>query len=72
MIERRVDVFLESPIPFDELYQARITLRDGDLEVHTASLEHLLRMKRKIQPPREHDLFDIRILEKLIAERRDT
>jgi Nucleotidyl transferase AbiEii toxin, Type IV TA system len=68
---RQIDVFLEDPLPFDDL-QAQSTLQQGEgYTVRIASAEHLLRMKQKIQPPRPQDALDILMLEKkLLGEKK--
>lgn len=65
---RQIDVFLDEVVPFEELHAASVIKRDGELEIRLASVGHLLRMKRNIVPPREHDKLDITILETLLKK----
>ncbi|OGG52149.1 hypothetical protein A3D72_03375 [Candidatus Uhrbacteria bacterium RIFCSPHIGHO2_02_FULL_57_19] len=67
---RQIDVFISEPIPFEELHAASILRCDSDFEIRVASIEHLLRMKRQIQPPRDHDTIDILMLERMLSDRR--
>ena len=65
---RQIDVFLDDPLPFATL-QEESTLEYGDgYAVRIASLDHLLAMKRKIQPPRPQDTLDIQMLEQRVRE----
>lgn len=66
-----IDVFLESPLPFEELTSSATGIKVGENEVPVASYESLLKMKRKIVPPREKDAIDILLLERLVAERKE-
>lgn len=66
-----IDVFLESPLPFEELAGSATDIKVGESEVPVASYESLLKMKRKIRPPREKDAIDILLLERLVTERKD-
>jgi hypothetical protein len=60
---RQIDVFLEDPLPFASLQAQSIVEHGKGYAVRVASLEHLLAMKRKIQPLRPQDVLDIEILE---------
>jgi hypothetical protein len=63
----KVDVFLEHPIPFDDLWSERKRLSFRGVDVSVVSIEHLIALKRMVDPPREHDLSDISALEKIRA-----
>ncbi len=67
---RQIDTFIEEVIPFEDLLAASILKEDSDLKIRIASIEHLLKMKRNIQPPRPHDELDIIMLEKMLQERK--
>jgi hypothetical protein len=54
---REVDVFVRFHIPFEELWSCSWLARVGDAQARVASLEHLLREKRR--NGRSHDLQDI-------------
>ena len=64
---RSVDLFVETPIPFDQLWRRSelVGLPGGDVRV--ASLEDLIAMKRKAGRPL--DIADIEALETLRNER---
>ncbi len=66
-----VDVFLESPLPFDELLSSARRISMGESAIIVASYESILKMKRKIVPPREKDALDILLLERIVNERKD-
>jgi len=65
---RSVDLFVEPPIPFEELWSRSelITLPMGDIRV--ASIDDLIRMKEIAGRPQDSE--DIRALEALRNERR--
>lgn len=65
---RQVDVFAESPIPWDELWVDAETVDAGTRSFRIASLEHLIRMKRDAGRPQ--DLADIEALTELRADER--
>jgi predicted nucleotidyltransferase len=63
---RHVDLFAESPMPFEDLWQRSEVVPLGDLEVRVASIADLIAMKRTAG--RAQDIADIERLEEL---RRD-
>ncbi|MGI8875768.1 MAG: DUF6036 family nucleotidyltransferase [Egibacteraceae bacterium] len=63
---REVDLFAESPVPFDDLWRDSTLRRLGSTDVRIASIEHLLHMKRVVGRPK--DLEDIAALEEIRAE----
>jgi hypothetical protein len=65
---RQIDVFLDDPLPFAALHAQSILEHGEGYAVRIASLEHLLVMKQKIQPPRPQDTFDIQMLEKKLGK----
>lgn len=56
-----VDIFLESPIPFEELWAEATSAPFGDVIVRIVSLAHLIRIKRASGRPQ--DLADIEHLQ---------
>jgi len=52
-----VDVMLESPVPFEDLWAAASVMNIGGHEVRVASIEHLIRMKTAAG--RAQDLADV-------------
>ena len=58
-----VDLFVKSPLPFDELYADSKAVRIDRHQVHIASIDHLIDMKRRAG--RIQDLADIEALEAL-------
>ncbi len=65
---RQIDVFLDDPVPFAALRSQGILEHGDGYTVRVASLEHLLLMKRSIQPPRPQDTLDIEMLEKKLGQ----
>lgn len=63
---REVDIVLDSPVPFEEMYQNRIQLKADDLTLSLISIEHLKEIKKK--SGRQQDKADIESLEKLSRE----
>lgn len=57
-----VDVFVEEPKPFDELYKRRLTIQAFGIAIDVLGKNDLIEMKRTAG--RERDLFDIQQLEK--------
>lgn len=60
-----VDVFVQEPYPFDELYQRRYDVQVGDATVAVLGAEDLIALKEAAG--RAKDLYDI----KLLKDRRD-
>lgn len=65
---RQVDVFVESPIDFDSLWQRAEVVRLDRVSVRIASIEDLITLKRIASRPQ--DLMDIEALEAILAEQR--
>ena len=63
-----VDLFVEEPIPFDELLDRAETIEISGLAVPVASITDLIRLKRAAGRPKDEE--DIRALER-IARLRD-
>ncbi|MBW2264123.1 MAG: hypothetical protein JRG91_19335, partial [Deltaproteobacteria bacterium] len=63
---QKVDVFIYHPIPFEELWAERKKLSLRGVEVSVSSIEHVIELKRKVDPPRSQDASDIRVLDKVL------
>ncbi|MEM6393843.1 MAG: hypothetical protein AAF797_13805 [Planctomycetota bacterium] len=64
----QVDVFLEYPVSFDELAADMKSVDIAGTRVNISSIEHLIRAKESIDPPRKNDLFDLQELRRLLDE----
>lgn len=64
-----IDSFVYHPRPFDLMFKARKTVKLLTQNVHAASLEDMLYMKRKAGRPK--DSFDIRFLESILNKKRE-
>ena len=62
----QVDIFIELPRPFDELYDKREIEHLGNIEIPIVSTKHLIEMKRSAG--RKQDVSDIELLEKLTRD----
>lgn len=60
-----VDVFLEPPIPFEELWSSAVPMSIGGQEVRVASIAHMIRMKEVAGRPQ--DLVDLQRLRAKVA-----
>jgi hypothetical protein len=65
---RSVDVFVENPIDFDELWQRSEPVDLGDTETRIASIPDLIELKRRADRPQ--DRLDIEALEAITAARK--
>ena len=63
-----VDLFVEDPIPFGDLWARSRTLPLGNTSVRVAAIADLISMKRRAGRPQ--DLLDIEELEKIDLERQ--
>lgn len=54
---RVVDIFVENPIDFKELYRDRINISVGEFAIPIVSIEHLIRLKK--MAGRKQDMSDI-------------
>jgi hypothetical protein len=63
---REVDVFVNYHVPFNELWPDSVQISVGESVARVASLEHLLRAKRKVGRP--HDLMDVEGLLRVMSE----
>lgn len=62
-----VDLFVESPLPFEGLWERAEVMRIGGTEVRVASISDLVRMKRAVGRPR--DVEDVERLREIEQER---
>lgn len=62
-----VDLFVDPPLPFEELWERSEVMRIGGAEVRVASISDLVRMKRAVGRPR--DLEDVERLREIEQER---
>lgn len=68
---RQVDVFITDHFSYDRLRDHVESVHIGDVMINLVSKEKLLEMKKAVQPQRDKDLFDIRVLEKIIGGGKD-
>lgn len=66
---RSVDIFVDEPIAFDDLFDRSDTVHLGDVPVHVASIGDLITMKRIAGRPQ--DVADVEALEALEARREE-
>lgn len=59
-----VDLFAESPMPFDDLFARSVSMQLDNSRVHVASIDDLIAMKR--DAGRAQDLADIEALQGII------
>lgn len=64
---RQVDLFVEDPLPFGELWERSIVVSLGSTTARVASMDDLIRIKRDAGRPR--DLEDVRALEEIRRSR---
>lgn len=62
-----VDLFVDHPIPFQDLWDRSQVVHLGAIDLRIASIEDLIRLKRLASRP--EDLQDIEALEAILAER---
>jgi predicted nucleotidyltransferase len=67
---REVDLFIEHPMPFEELWARSVEVKLDTFTVRIASIEDLIALKRLAGRP--EDLQDIEALEKIRERRRNT
>jgi predicted nucleotidyltransferase len=61
-----VDVFVNEPIPFAEMWSAKETISLENREIYVASIDHIIQLKREAM--RQQDVSDIEALERLKEE----
>lgn len=64
-----VDLFVEEPFNFEEVYRRRVEAPVGTAVAHVLGLEGLLELKR--QAARPQDLADIQALEAIHGEKNE-
>ena len=65
----QLDVFLNYPRTYDELFKNSDELEIDNVKFKVSSIEDLLFVKRMIDPTRDKDLTDIKELEKIYGEK---
>ena len=65
----QLDVFLNYPRTYDELFKNSDELEIDNVKFKVSSIEDLLYVKRMIDPARDKDLTDIKELEKIYGEK---
>lgn len=63
---RQVDIFITDSYSYDELKDHVDIVTIANMKIRLVSKKKLLDMKKAINPPRDKDLFDIRMLESLM------
>jgi len=66
----QIDIFLDYPIGFDELYKNSDKIKIEKVEVLISSKEDLIKAKKKVSPIRDKDMSDIKELEALIKNEK--
>ncbi len=61
-----LDIFVEEPLPFEDMYDRAVTANVGDTSLRLACIDDLIALKRAAGRPR--DLEDIAALEAIQAE----
>jgi predicted nucleotidyltransferase len=72
-IDRQIDVFVDTPIPFETLYAARENVALGGTNAPTASINHLIEMKTIAGRPQDiSDIHKLRFLQmQRLRERKE-
>ena len=65
---RQVDIFITDKISYTSLKNNVEIINIDNFKIKLASKEMLLKMKKSIKPPRDKDIFDIHVLEKIIDQ----
>ena len=65
---RKIDVFLTEQLGYGCLAEDAVTVDIPGIPIRVVSLVRLLALKRAVDPPRDKDVFDIRAIERLLAE----
>lgn len=50
-IRNNVDLFAQSPMDFDQMWQRSTLVRLGDVDIHVAAIQDLIEMKRRPADP---------------------
>lgn len=66
----QLDIFLNYPRTYDELYKNADELEIDNVKFKVSSIDDLLFVKRMIDPARDKDLTDIKELEKIYGEKK--
>ncbi len=68
---RQVDVFIADSLSYDSLMGNSEIIKLGNDEVRLINKKALLEMKKSVHPQREKDIFDIRMLNKILEKQRE-
>jgi hypothetical protein len=67
----QIDIFLDYPINFEELYSNSKKVKIENFEILISSKEDLIFAKKNIEPIRDKDLIDIKELENIIRNEKE-
>jgi len=65
---RKVDVFLTADLAYEKLAADAVLVELPGIPLRIVSARRLIALKRAVDPPRDKDLFDLRVLERLYRE----
>ena len=68
---RQVDVFIADGFSYAALEEHVETVDIGGMKINLISKKKLLEMKKAIRPPRDKDLFDIQVLDRIINKGKE-
>jgi len=69
---RYLDVFLTQDLSYAVLKQDAVPIELEERRVWIVSASRLLALKKAIRPPRDKDILDIRALEKILKDEKDS
>lgn len=64
-----IDVFVDHPFPFEEMWNASKKIKLGPLEIQVAGIEHMIKMKQKASRPK--DDMDLRYLDAIMRKKKE-
>jgi hypothetical protein len=68
---RQVDVFITDAISYNTLIDSVTTIPIENYQIQVLTKKKLLDLKKKINPPRDKDIFDIMLLEKILRKQKE-
>ena len=68
---RQVDVFLAPDMDFEGLRKDAVNIILDEVQIPVVSIKKLIEMKLAVRPPRDKDVFDLKILRKLNEQHED-